>query len=96
MVVKKNGPTTGLSGHRCDDLVGPFPQLFITVVVVKLHLHIARAPAPGVAAVKSNVKKRRIGDHVESREQARQGRFVHGHQGGAAALQFGKHPIRGP
>ena len=96
VVVKKNGSAAGLPGHRRDDRVSPFLQFFIAVVVVKLHLHIARAPSSGVTAVKSNIEKFRIGDHIQSREQARQRRFIHSHQCGAAALQLGKNPIRGP
>ena len=71
MVVEKNGAAACLPGHFCDVGIRPAAQFIISIVIVKLLLHVTGAPTLGVAPVKADIEKPGIGDNIESRKQSR-------------------------
>ena len=95
-LLKKMTPLLACRTIFAMRVIRPSAQFIIPIVIVELLLHVARAPALRVAAVKADVEKPGIGDDIEPRKQPRQIRFIHRHQGDAAALQLGKDPVCGP
>ena len=96
VVAEQQNPLAGATAQRFDPALDPFAQFIIGIAVVELPGRLARMPAPGVAAVKADAEKLRVGDGFPDRKHVRQGRTVDDHQRCPALFKFVQHTVRGP